>query len=60
MIDQLGVMEIIWYAAQFKAIGSGKRANPHLSPLKVFIQYVLKSLKDMVQGQKIISRLRAS
>ncbi len=59
-IDQLGIMEIIWYAAQFKAIGSGKETNPHLSPLKVFMQYVLKSIKDMIQGRKILSRLRAS
>jgi 2,4-dienoyl-CoA reductase-like NADH-dependent reductase (Old Yellow Enzyme family) len=59
-IDQLGIMEIIWYAAQFKAIGSGQKTNPHLSPLKVFMKYVLKSIKDMIQGRKTLTRLRAS
>jgi 2,4-dienoyl-CoA reductase-like NADH-dependent reductase (Old Yellow Enzyme family) len=58
--DKLGVMEIIWYAAQFKAIGQGKRPNPKLSPLWVFAHYIKGNVKAMLRGKKPkAGRLRA-
>ena len=51
MVDKMAIMEIIWYAAQFKSIAQGKRPNPKLSPLKVFFQYVKGNLKAVIQGQ---------
>jgi 2,4-dienoyl-CoA reductase-like NADH-dependent reductase (Old Yellow Enzyme family) len=59
--DKMGVMEIIWYAAQFKAIGQGKRPNPNLSPLVVFFHYIKGNIKAMLRGKKPkAGRLRAS
>jgi 2,4-dienoyl-CoA reductase-like NADH-dependent reductase (Old Yellow Enzyme family) len=59
--DKMGVMEIIWYAAQFKAIGQGKRPNPNLSPLVVFFHYIKGNVKAMLRGKKTkAGRLRAS
>ena len=51
MVDKMAIMEIIWYAAQFKTIAQGKRPNPKLSPLKVFFHYVKGNLKAVIQGQ---------
>ena len=51
MIDKMAIMEIIWYAAQFKAIAQGKRPNPKLSPLKVFFKYLIGNLTAVIKGQ---------
>lgn len=51
MVDKMAIMEIIWYAAQFKTIAQGKQPNPKLSPLKVFFHYVKGNLKAVIQGQ---------
>jgi len=51
MIDKMAIMEIIWYAAQFKAIAEGKKPNPKLSPLKVFFKYLKGNLTAVVKGQ---------
>lgn len=50
-IDKMAIMEIIWYAAQFKAIGQGKQPNPKLSPLKVFLNYAKGNIKAVLQGR---------
>lgn len=50
-IDKMAIMEVIWYAAQFKAIAQGRQPNPNLSPLKVFLNYAKNNLKAIVQGQ---------
>ena len=50
-VDKMAIMEIIWYAAQFKAIGEGKRPNPKLSPLKVFLNYAKNNIKAVIQGR---------
>ena len=57
-VDKMAIMEIIWYAAQFKAIGEGKAPNPKLSPLKVFLNYAKGNIKAIIQG-KVNSRKRA-
>jgi 2,4-dienoyl-CoA reductase-like NADH-dependent reductase (Old Yellow Enzyme family) len=57
--DNMGVMEIIWYAAQFKTIGAGKTPDPNLSPLKVFAHYLKGNVKAMLKGNKTFGRLRA-
>ena len=51
MIDKMAIMEIIWYAAQFKSIGEGKQPNPKLSPLKVFFKYLKGNLTAVIKGQ---------
>lgn len=58
LIDKMAIMEIIWYAAQFKEIARGKRPNPELSPLKVFLKYAKNNLAAIIRGQ-INSRRRA-
>lgn len=50
-VDKMAIMEIIWYAAQFRAIGEGKEPNPKLSPLKVFFKYLKGNLTAVVKGQ---------
>ena len=50
-VDKMAIMEIIWYAAQFKAIGEGKKPNPKLSPFKVFLGYAKNNIKAVVQGR---------
>ncbi|MDH2532383.1 NADH:flavin oxidoreductase/NADH oxidase family protein [Acinetobacter baumannii] len=50
-VDKMAIMEIIWYAAQFKAIGQGKKPNPKLSPLVVFLNYAKGNIKAVVQGR---------
>ena len=57
-VDKMAIMEIIWYAAQFKAIGEGKAPNPKLSPLKVFLKYAKGNIKAIIQG-KVNSRKSA-
>ena len=57
-VDKMAIMEIIWYAAQFKAIGEGKAPNPKLSPLKVFLNYAKGNIKAIIQG-KVNSRKSA-
>ena len=51
MVDKMAIMEIIWYAAQFKAIGQGKKPNPKLSPLIVFLNYAKGNIKAVIKGQ---------
>ena len=51
MIDKMAIMEVIWYAAQFKDIAEGKQPNPKLSPLKVFFNYLKGNLKAVIKGQ---------
>lgn len=50
-VDKMAIMEIIWYAAQFKAIGLGKKPNPKLSPLLVFLNYAKGNIKAVVKGR---------
>ena len=50
-VDKMAIMEIIWYAAQFKAIAQGKQPNPKLSPLKIFLGYAKSNVKAMLQGR---------
>lgn len=57
-VDKMAIMEIIWYAAQFKAIGEGRAPNPKLSPLKVFLNYAKGNIKALIQG-KVNSRKSA-
>ena len=57
--DNMGVMEIIWYAAQFRTIGQGKQPNPNLKPLWVFANYVKGNIKAMLQKKPTTGRLRA-
>lgn len=56
MLDKMAVMEVIWYAAQFKAIGTGKQPQPDLSPLKVLFNYSKNNIKAVIQGR---TRFRA-
>ncbi|AYA02483.1 NADH:flavin oxidoreductase/NADH oxidase family protein [Acinetobacter sp. WCHAc010034] len=51
MVDKMAIMEIIWYAAQFKAIGEGRQPNPRLSPLKVFFKYLKGNLTAVIKGR---------
>ena len=51
MVDKMAIMEIIWYAAQFKAVAQGKRPNPKLSPLKVFFKYAKGNITAIIKGQ---------
>ena len=51
MIDKMAIMEIIWYAAQFKDIAQGKSPNPKLSPLKVFFKYAKGNISAMIKGR---------
>ena len=51
MVDKMAIMEIIWYAAQFKSIGEGKQPNPKLSPLKVFFKYLKGNLTAVIKGR---------
>lgn len=50
-VDKMAIMEILWYAAQFRAIGEGKKPNPKLSPLKVFFNYAKNNVKAVIQGR---------
>lgn len=56
MLDKMAVMEVIWYAAQFKAIGLGKKPKPNLSPLLVLANYARGNIKAILQRR---TRLRA-
>lgn len=58
-IDKMAIMEIIWYAAQFKQIGEGKAPNPKLSPLKVFFNYAKGNVKAVLKGRSGNSRQQA-
>ncbi|WP_347453772.1 NADH:flavin oxidoreductase/NADH oxidase family protein [Acinetobacter thermotolerans] len=51
MIDKMAIMEIIWYAAQFKRIAQGKQPDPKLSPLKVFLNYLRGNVTAVIKGQ---------
>ncbi|MFV5490706.1 NADH:flavin oxidoreductase/NADH oxidase family protein [Acinetobacter sp. ASP199] len=51
MIDKMAIMEIIWYAAQFKQIAQGKQPNQKLSPLKVFLHYLKDNVTAVIKGQ---------
>ena len=50
-VDKMAIMEIIWYAAQFKAIGQGGQPNPKLSPLLVFLKYAKGNIKAVMKGR---------
>ena len=50
-VDKMAIMEIIWYAAQFKAIGEGRSPDPKLSPLKVFLKYLKGNITAVIKGQ---------
>lgn len=50
-IDKVAIMEIIWYAAQFKEIAKGEKPNPQLSPLKVFLKYLKGNVTAVIKGQ---------
>lgn len=50
-IDKMAIMEVLWYAAQFKTIAQGKQPNPKLSPLKVFLNYAKNNVKAVLQGR---------
>ncbi len=43
-IDQMGFLDIAWYAHQMKIMGDGKRPNPRLSPWGVLFRFIRKSL----------------
>ena len=59
-VDNAGLLEIFWYAAQFKDMGQGKAPNPKLSPYKVLFHYIKGNVKAMIKGgKKKPSRLRA-
>ncbi|AOA58882.1 NADH:flavin oxidoreductase/NADH oxidase family protein [Acinetobacter larvae] len=51
VIDRMAIMEIIWYAAQFKAIAQGKAPNPKQSALLIFFKYAKSNVKAMLKGQ---------
>lgn len=51
MVDKMAIMEIIWYASQFKNIALGKGANPKLSPLKVFLNYAKNNVMAVIRGR---------
>ncbi|OUY06889.1 NADH:flavin oxidoreductase/NADH oxidase family protein [Acinetobacter populi] len=51
LIDKMAIMEIIWYAAQFKTIARGRQPNPHLSPLKVLFHYARRNIGTVISGQ---------
>lgn len=51
LIDKMAIMEIIWYAAQFKTIARGRQPNPHLSPLKVLFHYAQRNISTVISGQ---------
>lgn len=60
-IDSSGFMEVIWYAAQFNALGKGKPAKPNLSPYVVLFHYMKKSATAILQGKHtFFGRLRTS
>lgn len=50
MIDKMAIMEIIWYAAQFKAIAQGKRPNLKLA-FKSLFKYLKGNLTAVIKGQ---------
>ncbi|WP_353174231.1 NADH:flavin oxidoreductase/NADH oxidase family protein [Acinetobacter rudis] len=50
-VDKMAIMEIIWYASQFKNIAQGKGANPQLSPLKVFLKYAKNNVMAVIRGR---------
>lgn len=50
-IDQMAIMEIIWYAAQFETLARGGQPNPKLSPLKVLFGYTKRNLMSVLSGQ---------
>ena len=49
MLDKMAIMEVIWYASQFKAIGQGKKPKPNLSPLLVLANYARGNIKAVLQ-----------
>ncbi|WP_273778780.1 NADH:flavin oxidoreductase/NADH oxidase family protein [Acinetobacter sp. GSS19] len=50
-LDKKAILEIIWYAAQFKAIAQGKAPNPNLSPIGVFLKYARRNAKAILYGR---------
>lgn len=50
-LDKKAILEIIWYAAQFKAIAQGKAPNPNLSPIWVFLKYARRNAKAILYGR---------
>ncbi|WP_434352637.1 NADH:flavin oxidoreductase/NADH oxidase family protein [Psychrobacter sp. HD31] len=58
-IDRGGVMEIIWYAKQFKRMARNQAPDPQLSPKKVFAKYMLANTINRLKGKAVFGRLRA-
>ncbi len=58
-IDKGGIMEIIWYAKQFKRMARNQAPNPQLSPKKVFAKYMLTNAMKRLKGKAVFGRLRA-
>tara|TARA_B110000090_G_C13374374_1_gene443339 strand:- start:624 stop:1838 length:1215 start_codon:yes stop_codon:yes gene_type:complete len=44
-----GSMNIIWYEAQLKLIGTGKTPNPKLNPWRVFFKYALLIIEHKIR-----------
>jgi 2,4-dienoyl-CoA reductase-like NADH-dependent reductase (Old Yellow Enzyme family) len=44
-----GSMNIIWYEAQLKLIGTGKMPNPKLNPWRVFFKYALLIIEHKIK-----------
>jgi 2,4-dienoyl-CoA reductase-like NADH-dependent reductase (Old Yellow Enzyme family) len=44
-----GSMNIIWYEAQLKLIGTGKMPNPKLNPWRVFFKYALLIIEHKIR-----------
>jgi hypothetical protein len=42
-IDNMGVMEILWYARQLKRIANGRSPQPHESGLWAFLASIVKN-----------------
>lgn len=51
LVDKMAIMEIVWYAAQFKKIAKGLSPDPKLSPLKVFVSYAFNNIKAVIAGR---------
>lgn len=43
MIDDMAMMETVWYARQLERIAEGRRPKPNESPLRVFLRQVLRT-----------------
>lgn len=46
-IDKMGIMDTTWHSANMRRMGKGKKANPKLSPIGVFLRYIWDHRKMM-------------